>query len=540
MRRVLFIENHDSFSWNVIDALPFAREQIEVMHADKAPAALSHVDAVVMGPGPTDPFRAGLIELVHEVARRKLPFLGVCLGHQALGLAFGAKLICSEPAHGKRALVHFKTSRLLPNIEGDFEAMRYHSLSLTSVRHPLSEVAHLSDQTVMAIEHESLPMAGLQFHPDSFGTPRGRELLSAFFHNSSKETPSHFTRPSQSVAFAQNLERINLSALRGRDDFALLGPGYDTHGSWTLLESLQPDEVSQPALWYAPAETVGTSAKRLTGRARAVDVHFDVAPPHLQTSLDEEKFLGGVRAIREHIAAGDVYQVNLTLRAQLSGCEDGAALLANLCQSTVPRFASWVKCRALGEWVSASPELLFETDSQWIHAEPMKGTAGPTQRQWLAESKKDKAELAMITDLLRDDLHHFCKPGTVKVTHERRFVELPYVVQSVADVEGEIREGVGLKDILTVMHPGGSVTGAPRQAALGCIAHLEASPRGAYCGTLGLEMNGKSRFALLIRTAEHLGTTWQYGVGSGITWDSNPEDELAEVRLKLGALRVIF
>jgi para-aminobenzoate synthetase/4-amino-4-deoxychorismate lyase len=202
----------------------------------------------------------------------------------------------------------------------------------------------------------------------------------------------------------------------------------------------------------------------------------------------------------------------------------------------VPRFAAWVKSRAVGELVSASPELLCETRGRWIHVEPMKGTAPPSQRAWLEASEKDRAELAMITDLLRDDLHRLCAPGSVHVRNERRMIELPYVMQAVADVEGELLAGTTLRDVLSVVHPGGSVTGAPREAAVEILTALESTPRGAYCGALALESRSASRAALLIRTAERVGEAWRYGVGSGITWDSDPRAELDEVRLKLGAL----
>jgi len=168
----------------------------------------------------------------------------------------------------------------------------------------------------------------------------------------------------------------------------------------------------------------------------------------------------------------------------------------------------------------------------------MKGTAAPGQCAALETSVKDQAELAMITDLTRNDLHQLCVPGTVRVPATRRFLELPYVVQAVSDVEGELREGVTLADVLRVMHPGGSVTGAPRPAAMAVIRELEPAPRRFYCGTLGLESGDDFRAALLIRTATQLGErTWEYGVGGGITWDSEPKAELDEVRLKLGALR---
>lgn len=182
--QVLFVENHDSFSWNVIDCLPCRRDTVRLVVGGEAAAArLDGADVLIIGPGPTDPTRAGLLGLVGEAARRGLPTLGICLGHQALGMAFGAKLVRSAPAHGKVARVDFVASRRFPGVEGPVEAMRYHSLSVTGVASPLRVVARLDDGTVMAVEHQTLPMAGLQFHPDSHATPRGRELVAAFFRS---------------------------------------------------------------------------------------------------------------------------------------------------------------------------------------------------------------------------------------------------------------------------------------------------------------------------------------------------------------------
>jgi anthranilate synthase/aminodeoxychorismate synthase-like glutamine amidotransferase len=176
---VLFVESGDSFSWNVVDRLPLPRGQVLVRPASAGlPAS---VDAVVVGPGPRDPARAGLLGLVEEAARRRLPLLGIWLGHQALGLAFGARLVRVEPAHGRVSPVRFERSRLFPGLEGTLRVMRYHSLALAGVGPPLRVVAATADGIPMAIEHESLPMAGLQFHPDSHFTERGAEVLARFF-----------------------------------------------------------------------------------------------------------------------------------------------------------------------------------------------------------------------------------------------------------------------------------------------------------------------------------------------------------------------
>lgn len=187
MRRtgpLLFIESGDSFSWNVVETLPFARERIQLLSgADVAAVerALPLASAVVLGPGPTDPLRAGLVAYVHAAAARGLPLLGICLGHQALGLAFGASLLRVTPCHGEQDLALFETSRCFPGCAPEQTVMRYHSLALDDVRPPLRVVARNPGGLVMAVEHEALPMAGLQFHPDSYATPNGRALVASFF-----------------------------------------------------------------------------------------------------------------------------------------------------------------------------------------------------------------------------------------------------------------------------------------------------------------------------------------------------------------------
>jgi anthranilate synthase/aminodeoxychorismate synthase-like glutamine amidotransferase len=186
--RVLFVENNDSFSWNVVDCLPVARGDVLVRSAADVtadPAVLSGCQVVVVGPGPTDPVRAGIVGLVRAVADQGLPLLGVCLGHQALGLAFGACLVRVTPMHGKTSVVTVGPSRLLPGMGGDHAVMRYHSLALADVVEPLHVVAATDDGVPMVIEHTHLPLLGLQFHPDSYATPRGRAMVAAFFEAAS-------------------------------------------------------------------------------------------------------------------------------------------------------------------------------------------------------------------------------------------------------------------------------------------------------------------------------------------------------------------
>lgn len=341
---------------------------------------------------------------------------------------------------------------------------------------------------------------------------------------------------------------VGLEALRDERAFALLGPGYGGGAEWTLVTPLVAGAGGEVGVWLAAYETPGGQAERYGGRGELVEVQFPAEGVAARVTLEEGGFLEGVGRIREAIAVGDVYQVNLTVRAKVDSllsssggggrhALDGGSLLARLCSRGVPRFAAWVRLPDGRELVSASPELLFEVRGRAIRAEPMKGTAPAGERAWLEASQKDRAELAMITDLLRDDLNRLCEARSVEVPCARRFLELPYAVQAVSDVTGVLREGVGLREVLERVHPGGSVTGAPREAARAIITSLETSPRGVYCGTLGLERGDETRFALLIRTAERRKDgTWTYGVGGGITWDSDAGAELEEVRVKLGAL----
>jgi anthranilate synthase component II len=182
--RVLFLENDDSFTWNVVESLPVDRGAICLRPGREVAddvAAVEAADVIVVGPGPTDPVRAGIVKVVLTAARLRRPLLGICLGHQALGIAFGAKLTRVLPCHGKRTTVEFAPSRLFRRFAGHEIVMRYNSLALAGVEAPMIVIARTEDGIPMAIEHATLPMAGLQFHPDSFGSPRGKEMIESFF-----------------------------------------------------------------------------------------------------------------------------------------------------------------------------------------------------------------------------------------------------------------------------------------------------------------------------------------------------------------------
>lgn len=335
-----------------------------------------------------------------------------------------------------------------------------------------------------------------------------------------------------------------LPALAARPSFALLGPGYG--GGWLVLEDLRPTAPTLATLLYAPFEVRGRDVRGFAAASvrPLPELVLDAPAAPLDVSLAAPDHPAAVARIRADIAAGDVYQVCYTVRAHVAPCR-GEDLFATLVARGAPPYAAWVRLPDGSELVSASPELLLAVRGRRALSQPMKGTAPTDAVAALLASPKDEAELAMITDLVRNDLTPVCEPRSVRVRRERRLVRLPYAVQTVSDVSGRLAPGRTALDALDALHPGGSVTGAPKPAALARIRALEAGPRGAYCGTLGFRADGTgaprrsgTTFALLIRTAERLPSgAWVYGVGSGVVWDSDAAREYEELHVKLGALR---
>lgn len=328
---------------------------------------------------------------------------------------------------------------------------------------------------------------------------------------------------------------MKFSQIEQLASFALLGPGFAS-GDIVLLTNLHAVD-RDPTLVYAPFESHGSAAQMYAAEtARPIAIEHESVELPLTVTLNDTGYAFHIAAIREAIACGDVYQVCYTRRVTIPSIP-AHQLASMLCCQEMPRFFAWVRLPSGEEFISGSPELFFEIEGRAVHAQPMKGTARSGDGSVLELSEKDKAELAMITDLLRNDLTPACNPLTVTVACERRTIELPYAVQTVSDVIGELIGSATPLDVLAALHPGGSVTGAPKRAALEHIRKLEQTPRGAYCGSLGYCRGDRSVFSILIRTATRSQDGWIYGVGSGVVYDSDAESELRELYVKLGALK---
>lgn len=181
--KILLIDNYDSFTFNLLHQLQLAGAECVVVRNDdpdfnwKAP----EVDAAVLSPGPCTPKEAGWLLDFVAFHVEKLPMLGICLGHQAIGMHFGASLVrAPKPMHGKVSKITTKLDPWFAKIPRQLEVMRYHSLVLQDLPEELLPLAHSKDGCLMAFRHRQWPLYGLQFHPESVLTPSGQELITAF------------------------------------------------------------------------------------------------------------------------------------------------------------------------------------------------------------------------------------------------------------------------------------------------------------------------------------------------------------------------
>jgi para-aminobenzoate synthetase component 1 len=262
-------------------------------------------------------------------------------------------------------------------------------------------------------------------------------------------------------------------------------------------------------------------------------------PSAWDTSLDRRAFERRVSSIRESIAAGDVYQVNLTrvMSAPLADHRsvgddwDVAALGAALAVGNPAPFSAVVRIPSLDVHVaSASPERFLSRRGRIVWSSPIKGTA-PTEAGFTA---KDRAENVMIVDLVRNDLGRVCEWGSVIVPSLLSVEAHPGLFHLVSTVEGRLRDGLGWADAIAATFPPGSVTGAPKLAALEHIAALEPTSRGVYCGAVGWVDADRAAGDLnvAIRTFWIDDGRLRFGTGGAITYDSSPAGEWAETELK--------
>jgi para-aminobenzoate synthetase/4-amino-4-deoxychorismate lyase len=298
-----------------------------------------------------------------------------------------------------------------------------------------------------------------------------------------------------------------------------------------------------PLVWFGLCEEP-TRVEPLTPPAG----RREQTPPWRPDWTDDEH-ARAVAYVREHIAAGETYQCNVTDRLRTTVAGDPADLYARLALAQRGAYNAYID---LDRHVvaSASPELFFEWAGDVVRTRPMKGTAarGRTtaedreQSHLLRSSSKEQAENLMIVDLLRNDLGRVAEVGSVVVDELFALERYPTVWQMTSQVSARVSAGTGLLELFRALFPCGSVTGAPKRRTMQLIADLEPTPRGVYCGAVGLvappSAQFRARFNVAIRTVvvDRSSGAAVYGAGGGITWGSEAARERAELHAKTAVL----
>jgi para-aminobenzoate synthetase component 1 len=264
----------------------------------------------------------------------------------------------------------------------------------------------------------------------------------------------------------------------------------------------------------------------------------------LKSNFTPEGYIEAVDRVREYIAAGDVFQVNLSQRFETELTVTPYELYRRLRRLNPAPFASYLNFDGI-TIVSASPERFLRVDGDWVETRPIKGTRPRGKNsvedtmlaQELLNSAKDHAENVMIVDLERNDLGRVCQYGTVKVTELAILETFPTVFHLTSTVIGKLRPDKNRIDLLKAAFPGGSISGAPKVRAMEIIDELEPTRRSVYTGTIGYLSFGRNiDLNIVIRTFIIKGDIAYFQVGGGIIYDSNAEAEYQETLDKAKAL----
>ena len=265
----------------------------------------------------------------------------------------------------------------------------------------------------------------------------------------------------------------------------------------------------------------------------------------LQQSVTKNQYLQKIKQIKELLVAGEVYQINFAIRFRKKFSGNPYALFLKLSEVNPVDFQAYLNCGNF-QIVSSSPERFFKVRNGKITTCPIKGTVtkrgGKKSLNYLINSEKERAELDMITDLERNDVGKICEYGTLKLTKERKLMELKNLWHTYSEVEGKICPDVDEKKVIEAMFPGGSITGCPKKRAMEYISRLEGLPRNIYTGSIGYISKSASLksqvsswemdFNIAIRTILIKDGMMEFWAGGGIVADSIPEKEYEECLLK--------
>jgi para-aminobenzoate synthetase component I len=297
-------------------------------------------------------------------------------------------------------------------------------------------------------------------------------------------------------------------------------------------------------LVYSHQDRTWWEIGQLSSQLRQTPSSAEISAFVPQTS--PETFVSNVARIKQWIAAGHIYQANLSQAFVAEVRGDLFGLYKILREASPAPMAAYLHLDGQ-EILSSSPETFLKISGRSIETRPIKGTrprfADPDEDRRsayeLQTSSKEIAELIMITDLLRNDIGQVCEFGSVEVTEMLRLETLAQVHHLVSTVVGTLRPDVDAVAATAACFPGGSITGAPKKRAMEIILEIEAAPRGIYCGAIGwLGYNGECSLNIAIRSLIRTGNRLVYQVGAGIVADSDPENEYQETLHKAVGIRL--
>ena len=326
----------------------------------------------------------------------------------------------------------------------------------------------------------------------------------------------------------------------------MFGRGYQfwmdgIHATGLIKISKNPKVLDKGGFWvvFITFEGEMKFAKfRRVRRAEFPSSEWTPLAGHWRSTLSKSGYMEYVEKIRSAIECGGVYQVNACRQLFINASHKRiklSGLFSKLLRENPAPFASYLSIPGY-EIASASPERFLSRNGSRIETSPIKGTIRDDEDIF---GEKDKAENLMIVDLMRNDLSQICEPGSVEVAQLFREEKHPGITHLVSDVIGTLKEEVKWSEILKATTPPGSVSGAPKSAAIEIIEANE-RVRGPYCGALGWIYGDRAELAVGIRTFWSEGDSiLRFGTGAGITWGSDSESEWQETQLKARKLIAI-
>ena len=584
--RVLLVDHQDSYTHNLAHLIAECIGEMPTLARHDDPQLLTlaaQADCIVLSPGPGSPLHARdagySLDLIRTTDK---PILGVCLGHQLLAHAYGARINeAHTPTHGYTSAIAHDGEGLFAGVQHPLQAMRYHSLAVRDLPECLHATAHTADGEIMAFSHTAKPHFGVQFHPESIATPNGRALLANFFARANIPLAPHENRVLAALvtapavllapypwqdphdAFAQLfVSCANAFLLSGTGRYAYAGCGVVEHATWQDL-ARAPTEQTAPAPFVSgvvgvlpydshPQRFIRPCTMLIFDRetqqawryGELPEKHASPTQVHGRSqthSCTEAEYAEQIAQCQAAIRAGEAYELCLTRQIRGTSTLPPWQLFRALWEINPAPFSAFIR---FGEQalIAASPELFLRVRGAVAQTSPIKGTRPrghtPTedreQRADLATHRKDRAENVMIVDVARHDLGGVCT--RVEVTELCAVKSFPTVHQLVSTVRGELRAGLTAADAAQALFPPASMTGAPKARAREWLARIERAPRGVYAGAYGwFSDNGDCELAVTIRSLWLDKEDVTFGVGGAILLDSHAKSEWQETQSKARA-----